>query len=95
MMSPSPLGPAITTGCGAGRRRTGCGYEATHDFDDLTWLIGQVPVAVTAMESKTVFTGDMPAGLRCLDCLRQQACPESPYNLIYLRSQTERVEPID
>jgi len=54
-----------------------------------------VPVAVTAMESKTVFTGDMPAGPRCLDCLRQQACPESPYSLIYLRSQMERVEPID
>ena len=69
--------------------------KATHDFDYLTSLIGQDPVAVTAMESKTVFTGDMPSGLRCVDCWRQQECPESPYNLYYLRSQTERVEPND
>jgi len=69
--------------------------KATHDFDYLTYLIGQDPVAVTAMESKTVFTGDMPAGLRCVDCWRQQECPESPYNLFYLRAQTERVEPND
>ncbi len=55
--------------------------KATHDFDYLNYLIGQRPVQLTAMESKTVFRGDMPAGLRCVDCWRQEECPESPYNL--------------
>jgi hypothetical protein len=36
-----------------------------------------------AVESKTVFTGDMPAGLYCLDCPKQRECPESQFNLFY------------
>jgi predicted dehydrogenase len=32
------------------------------------------------MESKTVFTGSMPPGLRCADCSIQDECPESPIN---------------
>lgn len=54
--------------------------KATHDFDYLNFLIGQAPVQLCAMESKTVFTGDMPAGLRCVDCVLQDECPESPVN---------------
>lgn len=68
--------------------------KATHDFDYLNALIGQRPVRVTAMESKTVFRGDMPAGLRCVDCPRQNECPESPVNL-FLQGLTEAVEPND
>src|SRR5262249_44973967 len=45
--------------------------------DYLNYLVGQPPRQVCAMESKTVFTGDMPAGLRCLDCARED-CPERP-----------------
>jgi predicted dehydrogenase len=67
--------------------------KATHDFDYLNSLIRQRPVQVVAMESKTVFTGEMPAGLRCVDCPRQEACPESPRNLFYLQGITKSVEP--
>ena len=57
--------------------------KATHDLDYLTWLVGKVPTRMVAVESKTVFTGDMPAGLYCLECPIQRECPESQYNLFY------------
>lgn len=69
--------------------------KATHDLDYLNAIIRQRPVRITAMESKTVFRGDMPSGLRCVDCQLQEECPESPYNLFYLQGKTERVEPND
>ena len=37
--------------------------KATHDLDYLTYLMGRTPARMVAVESKTVFTGDMPAGL--------------------------------
>lgn len=49
--------------------------KATHDFDYLSYLVGQPAIRIAATESKTVFTGDMPAGLRCVDCWRDD-CPE-------------------
>jgi len=49
--------------------------KATHDFDYLSYLVGQSAVRIAATESKTVFRGDMPAGLRCVDCWRDD-CPE-------------------
>ncbi|HET8630317.1 MAG TPA: Gfo/Idh/MocA family oxidoreductase [Thermomicrobiales bacterium] len=67
--------------------------KATHDFDYLNSLIRQRPVRVAAMESKTVFRGEMPAGLRCVDCWRQEECPESPYSLFALQGLTPEVEP--
>jgi predicted dehydrogenase len=69
--------------------------KATHDFDYLNALIRQQPVSICAMESKTVFRGDMPAGLRCVDCWQQKECPESPYNLFYLQEVRPVVEPND
>jgi predicted dehydrogenase len=57
--------------------------KATHDLDYLTWLVGKVPTRIIAVESKTVFTGDMPAGLYCMECPIQRECPESQYNLFY------------
>lgn len=54
--------------------------KATHDLDYLNYLIGQQPVQLCAMESKTVFKGIMPAGLHCRDCELQDECPESPIN---------------
>jgi len=57
--------------------------KATHDLDYLTWLVGKPPARIVAVESKTVFTGEMPAGLYCLECPIQQECPESQYNLFY------------
>ena len=49
--------------------------KATHDFDYLSYLVGQSAVRIVATESKTVFKGDMPAGLRCVECWRDD-CPE-------------------
>ncbi|MFN8539146.1 MAG: Gfo/Idh/MocA family oxidoreductase [Thermomicrobiales bacterium] len=66
--------------------------KATHDFDYLNSLIRQKPTSIVAMESKTVFRGEMPAGLRCVDCNRQRECPESPYNLFF-QGVTKEVEP--
>lgn len=59
--------------------------KTTHDFDYLTHLIGKVPERIVAVESKNVFTGDMPAGLYCLDCPKQDTCPESQRNLFYMQ----------
>ncbi len=55
--------------------------KATHDLDCLNFLLGMEPVAVAAMESKRVFKGNKPAGLRCGDCEAYYTCPESPYVL--------------
>jgi predicted dehydrogenase len=67
--------------------------KATHDFDYINSLVRQQPTTICAMESKTVFRGDMPVGLRCVDCDRQDECMESPYNLFYRRGQTPSVQP--
>ena len=67
--------------------------KATHDFDYINSLVRQRPVRISAMESKTVFRGEMPAGLKCVDCASQGECFESPYNLFYRRDITPQVEP--
>ncbi|GAC1435506.1 MAG: hypothetical protein NVSMB65_09520 [Chloroflexota bacterium] len=69
--------------------------KATHDIDYLNALVRQRPLTICAMESKTVFRGDMPAGLRCVDCTRQEECMESPYNLFYRQGITETVQTND
>jgi len=61
--------------------------KATHDLDYLNYLLGLLPVTVAAMESKQVFKGDKPAGLRCGDCEDYYACPESPYVLKKFRQE--------
>lgn len=68
--------------------------KATHDFDYLNALIGQRPTAICAMESKTVFRGERPAGLRCADCDEEDVCPESPRNL-YERQGLTSTAPTD
>jgi predicted dehydrogenase len=69
--------------------------KATHDLDYLTFLMGQRPARLCALESKTVFQGAMPAGLRCVECPQQVACPESPLNLFYQQAVRLAVEPND
>lgn len=68
--------------------------KATHDFDYLNSLIRQRPTSIVAMESKTVFRGDMPAGLHCVDCDRQRECPESPRSLFF-QGVTKAIDPND
>ena len=69
--------------------------KATHDFDYINFLVCQRPVRICAMESKMVFRGDMPAGLKCVACRRQDDCPESPYNLFYRQGVTDEVQAND
>jgi predicted dehydrogenase len=59
--------------------------KSTHDLDYLTYLVGKPPTRMVAVESKTVFTGEMPAGLYCLECPINDTCPESQKNLFYMQ----------
>jgi predicted dehydrogenase len=67
--------------------------KATHDLDYINSLVRQPPVRIAATEAKTVFRGEMPAGLKCVDCWRQVECPESPY--LFRQGVTDAVEPND
>ena len=52
--------------------------KATHDLDYINYILGGVkPVKICAMNSKTVFKGDMPAGLRCIECDKKSECPDN------------------
>jgi predicted dehydrogenase len=60
--------------------------KATHDLDYINHLVaaasaGARPVSITAMHSRTVYGGTLPERLRCSECDRVVACPESPRNL--------------
>ena len=55
--------------------------KATHDFDYINKLIGQDPIAVTAMETRAVYGGDKPDDLVCSRCEEAGLCPESPINI--------------
>jgi len=66
--------------------------KATHDFDYINSLVRQRPRRICAVESKTVFKGDMPAGLKCVECGRQKECMESPYNLFYRQGLSHTLE---
>lgn len=56
--------------------------KSTHDLDYINYLLSdRKPVKLCAMESKQVFKGDMPAGLRCIECEKQEQCPESAKNV--------------
>ncbi|MBR6791245.1 MAG: Gfo/Idh/MocA family oxidoreductase [Oscillospiraceae bacterium] len=59
--------------------------KATHDLDAIFFLVeglpGFRPVEVCAMESKVIFKGDHPAGLKCSECAEKHTCPESTWVL--------------
>ena len=57
--------------------------KATHDLDYINYLLGGSikPVCVSAMESKQVYKGDKPAGLKCVECDERKTCPESDINV--------------
>lgn len=56
--------------------------KATHDFDYINSLLEDVtPVSICAVESKQIFKGDMPEGLKCKDCQKRRDCPESDINV--------------
>lgn len=55
--------------------------KATHDFDYINYILGCNPSSICAMESKQIFKGNKPTGLKCKDCEEYYTCPESPYVL--------------
>lgn len=55
--------------------------KATHDFDFLNSLVGAQPARVAAMETRKIYGGDMPEGLRCSACDLVDECMESPKNI--------------
>lgn len=52
--------------------------KATHDFDYINYILDDEAEEVFARNRKTLFKGNMPAGLKCADCDKQDTCPESP-----------------
>ncbi len=56
--------------------------KSTHDLDLIQFILGEPrPVMISATESKMIFKGDMPAGLKCKDCPKRSECPESDINV--------------
>lgn len=55
--------------------------KSTHDFDYINYILDEAPVRICAMKSKQIFKGDMPEGLKCADCPKQDECSESPKNV--------------
>lgn len=55
--------------------------KATHDLNYIDFILGgQGPETIASMESKVIFKGDKPAGLKCKDC-DDKECLENPVNL--------------
>jgi predicted dehydrogenase len=67
--------------------------KATHDFDYINYLVGIRPVQVCAMNSKRVYKGDKPAGLKCDDCDEWDTCLESPFHKYYTKCEAQQVGP--
>ncbi len=56
--------------------------KSTHDLDLIQFILGEPrPVMISATETKNIFLGDMPAGLKCKDCEKRESCPESDINV--------------
>ena len=56
--------------------------KSTHDLDLIQFILSEPkPVMISATETKNIFLGDMPAGLRCKDCEKRESCPESDINV--------------
>jgi len=59
--------------------------KATHDLDYITYILGQKPVTIAAMNSQRVYTGNKPYELTCDKCKIAEDCMESPHNMFYAR----------
>ena len=56
--------------------------KSTHDLDLIQFILSEPkPVMVSATETKNIFVGDMPAGLKCADCQKRAECPERDLNV--------------
>lgn len=64
--------------------------KATHDLDNINYLLGQRPKWISAMNARRVYGGDMPFDLKCQDCHLRETCTESPF--VRFRSGFEQDE---
>ena len=56
--------------------------KSTHDLDLIQFILNEPkPVMISATETKNIFLGNMPAGLKCKDCQKRGSCPESDINV--------------
>ena len=53
--------------------------KATHDLDNINFLLDDRPAWISAMNALRVFGGDMPFDLQCTNCELRETCPESPF----------------
>ena len=53
--------------------------KATHDLDNINYLLGQRPKWISAMKALRVYGGNMPFDLKCQDCHLRESCTESPF----------------
>lgn len=76
-----PYGPSYFHGFDMGFAENGGLWpqKATHDLDYIHYLVGEEPVEICAMETKSVFTGPHDPLLRCEDCAERDTCSEGPY----------------
>lgn len=55
--------------------------KATHDFDQINYLLGEKAKTISAFDARKFFGGNEPVGLKCQDCPKQKDCPESVYTV--------------
>ena len=65
--------------------------KATHDLDYISYMLGQKPKWICAMNAQRVYGGDKPFDLKCKDCAEQTTCVESPFRRFLDRFEGDRV----
>jgi predicted dehydrogenase len=54
--------------------------KAVHDLDCISYLMGSRPVRISAINTKKIFHGNNPAGLKCSNCPEKLICCDSPHH---------------
>ena len=62
--------------------------KMTHDIDYINYILKKNPVELCAMESKRIFKGNKPAGLKCENCSEYRTCPEGPFQTRIIRGES-------
>lgn len=66
--------------------------KATHDLDNINYLLSQPPVWVSALKARRIFGGDMPFDLQCKDCHLCESCTESPFTRFRTGYESDEVD---
>ena len=59
--------------------------KATHDIDYINYLLGYKATSVCAVNSKQIFKGNKPAGVKCVDCAERLTCSESDFTMKHIK----------